>query len=145
MKTGINILIYFGLFAISTQCKPKNITSQPEVQILSNHLTRNIDDAAYWDSINPIEFLYILKENPLKNTVCIVTYPDSTWFDEKYIPMLELFLDDTSAASVVVSAAESMIHSDTMMSKTSIQAKFLLEGFKSKKYPPTLCSYHHFD
>lgn len=139
-KTHIFLLIC--LMFILIQCKWEKPDKQYHVhdRDLLNIVYHSKSD---WDSISPIELLLQLKEYPHVRSVEIGVFPDSSWFEEKYIPLISAYLSDSSDAAFVYSTAESNIHDTTMVSKTYVQAKYLLEAFKTKKYPPTLCSYHY--
>lgn len=103
-----------------------------------------ISNNEYWEVINPIEFLDILKTSPQNKHYLIEFGPDSSWFKPNFIEEINKHMGDISKASIVCSAYESNIHTEEMTSSIDIQARFLLQAFDSKKYPPTLCSYHYF-
>ena len=103
-----------------------------------------ISDSSYWLEVDPISFLDTLEKYGKYGHFVIETKPTLNWLSEKHVTTLMKKTNNIQPASIVFSIYESNVHGLTI-STVGTQAKYLIEGFNKKRYPPSLCSYHYFD
>jgi hypothetical protein len=95
-----------------------------------------------WSKISPLDFLNILK-NRSKSWVTIWENPPDGWITTNDINKLMKLVDSKEPAAPVVSAVSSYL---PFKEKSTVgnEAMFLIEGYRQKRYPPTLCSVYYF-
>lgn len=96
-----------------------------------------------WERTRPMQFLYFLRSH--KDAVVFIEdshRPPENWIKEEDVAQIMPLVRSEDAAAPVVSQSSSYLpsHSSTMGN----EAMFLVEGFRSKKYPPTQCSVYDF-
>lgn len=95
-----------------------------------------------WSKVDPLDFLNILIKRP-ENPFTIINYPPKDWIKEKHIQKLILLMDSKEPASPVVSVISSY-YPFNETSTVGNEAMFLIEGFKTGRYLPSLCSVYYF-
>jgi hypothetical protein len=87
---------------------------------------------------SPIEFLGLLQKKCC-NPVSLMGSMPKNWITEKDVKKLVKLVHDKSKASPVVSMFSSNSCTDKI-SSVGREALFLIKGFQTGKYPPSLCS-----
>lgn len=101
----------------------------------------SVYDLYYWDNYTPIEFLAELKAHPGK-AVTVMPAPDD-WIKKEHVVELMKYVDSKEPAAPVVSAASSY-YPFNQTSAVGNEALFLIEGYRTARYPPALCSLYYF-
>jgi len=137
------ISVLFFLISILS-CRGQKANKVLNYYVLKNY-TISILNKKYWNYITPAMFIDTLMYYGKGYNFVIYQEPSSCWFDVKsYTKILKLIKDTSKYASIVSSANESRLHFDISNKENfvSVQARYLLLGYKLRRYPPTLCSYH---
>ena len=100
-----------------------------------------IGDSCYFESHTPIDYLYDLRMHPYQQ-VMILDVPD-TWITFHDAELLMQEIDSDEPAAPVVSPISSYWPFN-QTSTVGNEALFLLEGYRTGKYPPALCSLYYF-
>lgn len=96
-----------------------------------------------WSKIDPLDFIEILKyapETPLE----ILEGPPSDWIKEQHVSELMTLIDSQEPASPVVSLLSSY-YPFNQTSTVGNEAMFLIEGYRTGRYPPRLSSLYYFN
>jgi hypothetical protein len=88
-----------------------------------------IKDSSYWNFVKPSNFIDTLKKYT-NSVFCISVEPKENWFNEKLIVNVKKELENNTPAALVYSMNENNEHDQHMHSTVSMQAKFILEGYK---------------
>lgn len=110
------------------------LTGHPDV-----HLSRG--DSFYFRTHTPMEYLNDLRMNPHAQ-VMVVDVPDD-WITLHDAELLMQEIDSKDPAAPVVSPVSSYWPFN-QTSTVGNEALFLLEGYRTGKYPPALCSLNYF-
>lgn len=97
-----------------------------------------------WSEISPLEFLSILKYQ--EGSVLFLHYsdhPPEGWIKEEHVKELMRFVDSNEPAAPVLS--KKGIKLPIYTSSVGNEAMYLIEGYRSKEYPPRLCSVYYFE
>jgi hypothetical protein len=111
------------------------------------HLTGNVElhlsrgDSCYFRTHTPMEFLNDLQMHP-DRPVMVVEVPDD-WITLHDAELLVQEIDSEQPAAPVVSPISSY-WPDNQTSTVGNEALFLLEGYRTGKYPPAICSLYYF-
>jgi len=131
-----------------TAVLPGNETGQVEDLCTFDHLIGDAElhltngDACYFNSHTPMDFLDDLRMHP-DTQVMVIDVPDN-WITHADAELLMQEIDSPETAAPVVSP----ISSYWPFNRTSTvgnEALFLLEGYRTGKYPPGLCSLSYFE
>jgi len=98
-------------------------------------------DSCYFNSHTPMDYLDDLRMHPLQQ-VMVLDVPD-TWITLHDAELLMLEIDSDEPAAPVVSPLSSY-RPFNQTSTVGNEALFLLEGYRTGKYPPALCSLYYF-
>ena len=101
----------------------------------------SVGDSCYFESHSPMEYLYDLRMHPLQQ-VMVLDVPD-TWITLHDAELLMKEIDSDEPAALVVSPISSF-RPFNQTSTVGNEALFLLEGYRTGKYPPALCSLYYF-
>jgi hypothetical protein len=124
-----------------------NATNKPAETFTFEHLIGNAEtnlsmgDSCYFETHTPIEFLNDLLMHP-DLPVMVLDVPEG-WItrEDAGLLMQEIYSDEPAAP--VVSAISSYWPFN-QTSTVGNEALFLLEGYRTGKYPPDLCSLYYF-
>jgi len=98
-------------------------------------------DSCYFASHTPMDYLNDLQMHPLQQ-VMVLDVPD-TWITLHDAELLMQEIDSDEPAAPVVSPLSSYWPFN-QTSTVGNEALFLLEGYRTGKYPPALCSLYYF-
>jgi hypothetical protein len=98
-------------------------------------------DACYFRTHTPMEFLDDLRRHP-SEPVMVLDVPDG-WITQNDAGLLMQEIDSLEPAAPVVSPISSYWPFN-QTSTVGNEALFLLEGYRTGKYPPALCSLYYF-
>jgi hypothetical protein len=98
-------------------------------------------DSCYFRSHTPMDYLNDLHMHPLQQ-VMVLNVPD-TWITHYDAEFLMQEIDSNEPAAPVVSPISSYWPFN-QTSTVGNEALFLLEGYRTGKYPPALCSLYYF-
>jgi hypothetical protein len=101
----------------------------------------SIGNSCYFESHTPMEYLNDLRMHP-HHQVMVLDVPD-TWITPHDAELLMLEIDSNAPAAPVVSPISSYWPFN-QTSTVGNEALFLLEGYRTGKYPPALCSLYYF-
>jgi len=130
-----------------TAVLPGNEKSPVPENCTFNHEMENLEirqpglDSCYFGTHSPMEYLNDLRLHP-DRPVIVPGVPDG-WITPRDAELLMEVTDSTEPAAPVVSP----ISSYWPVNQTSTvgnEALFLLEGYRTGHYPPSLCSLHYF-
>jgi len=113
-----------------------------------DHLAGNTDvhlsegDSCYFRTHTPIDFLNDLRMHPHQQ-VMVMDVPDG-WITLQDAELLMQEIDSTEPAAPVVSPISSYWPFN-QTSTVGNEALFLLEGYQTGTYPPSLCSLYYFN
>ncbi len=164
MKIRIStILILFVAVLLSTGCTDSSsrtalanqVTFAPSPDLTDpgsdtctiEHLVGNADlrfareVSCYFRTHTPIDFLNDLRLHP-HHPVMVIDVPDG-WITPQDAELLVQVIDSDEPAAPVVSPISSY-RPFNQTSTVGNEALFLLEGYRTGKYPPSLCSLHYF-
>lgn len=103
------------------------------------HLSRG--DSSYFATHTPVDFLKDLRARP-HQPVMVLDVPEG-WITARDAELLMQEIDSTEPAAPVVSPLSSYWPSN-QTSTVGNEALFLLEGYRTGRYPPALCSLYYF-
>ena len=103
------------------------------------HLSRG--DSCYFSTHTPIDFLNDLRMHP-DQPVMVLDVPDD-WITLHDVALLMQEIDSPEPAAPVVSPISSYWPFN-QTSTVGNEALFLIEGYRTGKYPPALCSLYYF-
>lgn len=103
------------------------------------HLSRG--DSCYFMTYTPVDFLHDLRDHP-HQPVMVLDVPDG-WITFHDAELLMQEIDSTEPAAPVVSPISSYWPFN-QTSTVGNEAMFLLEGYRTGTYPPSLCSLYYF-
>ena len=103
------------------------------------HLSRG--DSCYFNTHTPIDFLNDLRMHP-DQPVMVLDVPDD-WITLHDVALLMQEIDSPEPAAPVVSPISSYWPFN-QTSTVGNEALFLIEGYRTGKYPPALCSLYYF-
>ena len=112
------------------------------------HLTGRTDahlsmgDSCYFATHTPVEFLNDLRMHP-NEPVMVLDVPEG-WITHEDAGLLMQEIDSEEPAAPVVSPISSYCP-ENQTSTVGNEALFLLEGYRTGKYPPDLCSVYYFN
>lgn len=132
------IILIILIVAFSVEISLNHLLSQKQ----NNDQTEIEFKQTNWSKIDPITFLNILKKHP-ENPYTIANPAPQDWIKEKHIKKLILLINSKIPASPVVSVISSY-YPFNQTSTIGNEAMFLIEGFKTGHYPPSLCSTYYF-
>jgi hypothetical protein len=95
----------------------------------------------YWGNYTPLDFLSELKAHP-DNAVSVMMAPDD-WIKKEHVAELMEYVDSKEPAAPVVSLISSY-YPFNQTSTVGNEALFLIEGYRTARYPPALCSVYYF-
>ena len=98
-------------------------------------------DSCYFNTHRPIDFLNDLSMHP-DQPVMVLDVPDD-WITLHDVDLLMQEIDSTEPAAPVVSPISSYWPFN-QTSTVGNEALFLIEGYRTGKYPPALCSLYYF-
>lgn len=98
-------------------------------------------DSCYFNTHTPIDFLNDLRMHP-DRPVMVLDGPDD-WITLHDVDLLMQEIDSTEPAAPVVSPISSYWPFN-QTSTVGNEALFLIEGYRTGKYPPALCSLYYF-
>ncbi len=98
-------------------------------------------DSCYFNTHSPIDFLNDLRMHP-DQPVMVLDVPDD-WLTLPDVDLLMQEIDSTEPAAPVVSPISSYWPFN-QTSTVGNEALFLIEGYRTGKYPPALCSLYYF-
>ncbi len=104
------------------------------------HLTTG--DSCYFETHTPIEFLNDLRMHP-DEPVMVLDVPEG-WITREDAGLLRQEIDSGEPAAPVVSPVSSYWPYN-QTSTVGNEALFLLEGYRTGRYPPDLCSVYYFN
>jgi hypothetical protein len=96
-----------------------------------------------WAETDPLALLEILESRP-DTPLTIASTPPPGWITEDHVRQLMYVIDSEEPAAPVVSPLSSY-YPFNASSTVGNEAMFLIEGFRSGRYPPALCSIYYFD
>jgi hypothetical protein len=103
------------------------------------HFSRG--DSCYFSTRTPMDFLNDLRMHPVQ-PVMVLDVPED-WITLHDVALLMQEIDSTEPAAPVVSPISSYWPFD-QTSTVGNEALFLIEGYRTGKYPPALCSLYYF-
>jgi hypothetical protein len=115
-------------------CTFENLIGNTEVHL-------SMGDSCYFRTHTPIEFLNDLRMHP--NTPVMVMDVPEGWITRDDAELLMQEIDSCEPAAPVVSPISSYWPFN-QTSTVGNEALFLLEGYRTGKYPPALCSLNYF-
>ncbi len=115
-------------------CSPGELTGGTEMDFLK-------EDSCYFQTHTPVEFLNDLRMDS-HQPVMVLDVPDG-WITLQDAELLMLEIDSVEPAAPVVSPISSYWPFN-QTSTVGNEALFLLEGYRSGRYPPRLCSLYYF-
>lgn len=137
--TSILLILSMPVLAQTPSEKTKTSPRMSAEEASNNHISP--DEQFDWSKVSPIEFLELLQERERLGPVPIFTVwsaPPSGWIKEAHVEALLRLVNAKKPAAQVVMAISS--HLPSKNSTVGVQAMFLIEGFRTGRYPPSLSS-----
>ena len=132
----------------SRDCSPVRTATSPATDTCSfDRLVGNTDvhlsrgDSCYFSTHTPMDFLNDLRMHP-DQPVMVLDVPDD-WITLHDVALLMQEIDSPEPAAPVVSPISSYWPFN-QTSTVGNEALFLIEGYRTGKYPPALCSLYYF-
>lgn len=126
---GVLFILNFSLPAAETKVKA-------DADIKYDELSTNHFFDGSFEKIDPLEFLHSLEKS--KGVITTIGFASEGWIKPEHIDELIKLVDSKKPCAAVVSALSSYLPPEG--STVGNEAMFLIEGYKSGKYPPALYS-----